>query len=386
GGFVYRGTAIPGLAGRYVFGDFASGRIWALQDNGQGGYIKEELLDTSTGPSSFGVDRDGELYFTDFNNGRIMKLVPAGGGIDPVPDSLIDSGCTDPNAVTQPYAGLVPYDINARFWSDGADKDRYIGLPNGTTMSINAEDDWVFPAGTVMVKNFRLNGRLIETRHLMRHPDGVWAGYTYEWNDSQTQATRVHGGKIQTIQGQDWVFPDEAQCLQCHTSVAGVALGPETAQLNRDFTYPSTGRTHSQLETLDQIVMFSSPLPGDPSTLPFMPDPTDMSADLGDRARAYLHTNCAQCHQPGGPTPDNLDLRYTTSLADTNACNVAPDAGDLGIPMPFIIAPGDASSSVLVARTNRRDVDGMPPLGSTIVDADGVTLLTDWINGLANCN
>ena len=258
GGYVYRGADIPALLGRYVFADFASGRVWALQSDGQGGYTNEELLNSSTNPSSFAVDQDDELYFSAYGpNGRIMQFVPSGGAADPVPDLLSDSGCVDPANVTQPYAGLVPYDINAQFWSDGAAKDRFIGLPNGTAMSINAQDDWDFPPGAVIVKNFRLNGSLIETRHLMRHPDGVWAGYTYEWNAAQTVATRVRGGKIEAIQGQDWVFPDEAECLRCHTTVAGVALGPETAQLNKDFTYPSTGRTHNQLETLDVISMFS---------------------------------------------------------------------------------------------------------------------------------
>jgi len=385
GGLIYRGMDIPALSGRYVFADFASGRLWALQSDGMGGYTNEELLNTSTGPSSFGADQAGELYFTDYSGGRIMRLVPAGGGVDPVPDLLSASGCVDPADITLPYAGLVPYEINAPFWSDGAAKDRYIGLRNGTTMSVDAGDDWNFPTGTVLVKNFRLNGRLIETRHLMRHPDGVWTGYTYEWNAAETEATRVRGGKIENIDGQDWVFPDEAECLRCHTTVAGIALGPETSQLNRDFTYPSTGRTHNQLETLDSITMFDSPI-GDPATLPAIPDPMDMNADIGARARSYLHTNCAPCHQPGGPTPVSLDLRYTTSLANTNACDVVPDAGDLGLMMARIITPGNASRSVLVERTNRRDVNGMPPLGSTIVDADGVTLLTDWINGLANCN
>jgi len=386
GGFVYRGSNIPVLAGRYVFADFASGRIWALQPDGTGGYLNEELLVSSTQPSSFGVDQDGELYFTDYDNGRIMQLVTSGGGADPVPDLLSNSGCVDPGDITQPYAGLIPYDINAPFWSDAAAKDRHIGLPDSSTISIDANDDWIFPAGTVLVKNFSLNGRLIETRHLMRHPDGVWAGYTYEWDAAETEATRVRGGKTVIIDGQDWVFPDEAECLRCHTNVATVALGPETSQLNRDFTYPSTGRTHNQLETLDAISMFSSPLPGDPTTLPSMPDPMDSTVDLGPRARSYLHTNCAQCHQPAGPTPVNLDLRYTTALSDTNACNVVPDAGGVGIMMPLIIAPGDAARSVLVERVDRRDIFGMPPLGSTIPDADGVLLLADWANGLANCN
>ena len=268
GGFVYRGAAIPVLSGRYVFADFESGRFWALQSDGAGGFTNEELLTTSTGPSAFGIDQDGELYFTDFFGGRIMRLVPsAGGGVDPVPDLLSQSGCVDAADITQPYAGLVPYDLNAPFWSDGAAKDRHVGLPNGTTISVDANDDWAFPPGTVIVKNFRLNGRLIETRHLMRHPDGIWAGYTYEWNAAQTEATRVRDGKTVDIDGQDWIYPDESECLQCHTTVAGVALGPETAQLNRDFTYAQTGRTANQLYTLDAIMMFGAAI-GDPAALP----------------------------------------------------------------------------------------------------------------------
>jgi mono/diheme cytochrome c family protein len=132
--------------------------------------------------------------------------------------------------------------------------------------------------------------------------------------------------------------------------------------------------------------MFSSPLPTTPELLPSMPDPNDTAADLGERARAYLHTNCSQCHQPGGQTPVDIDFRYTTTLANTAACDVAPQAGDLGLPNPRIIAPGDASRSVVVARTNLRDSDGMPPVGSTIPDAAGVALLTSWIDGLTGCN
>jgi uncharacterized repeat protein (TIGR03806 family) len=386
GGVVYRGSAITGLSGRYVFADYGSGRIWALQSDGLGGYTNEEIIDTSTGPTSFAAGQNGELFYTDINSGRIRQLVSDTGGTDNVPDLLSDSGCVDPTDITQPYSGLIPYDINAPFWSDGAIKDRYIGLPTGTTISVDGDDDWVFPPGTVLIKNFRLNSQLIETRHIMRHPDGIWAGYTYEWNAAETQATRVRGGKTVAVNGQDWVFPDEAQCMQCHTTAAGFALGPETAQLNKNFTYPSTAITANQLATLDHIVAFASPLPATPDQLPSMPDPTDGSASLNDRARAYLHTNCAQCHQASGPTPVDLDFRYTTLLANTNACDAAPQAGNLGLVNPRIIAPGDAARSVLVVRAIARDIDGMPPLGSVIPDVAGVALLTSWVNGLASCN
>ena len=386
GGYVYRGSAIPGLAGRYVFADFESGRIWALQSDGQGGFDIEELASTGNGPSSFGVDQDGELYYTDYFGGRIMKLVPAGaGGADPVPEQLADSGCVAAIDPARPYSGLLPYDINAPFWSDGAAKERFIAIPDGTAINAGG-GDWVFPPGTVLVKNFRLNGRLVETRHLMRHPDGAWAGYTYEWNAGQTGATRVRGGKTVQVEGQAWIFPDEAECLQCHTAVAGVALGPETAQLNKSFTYPSTGRTDNQLDTLDAVMMFAAPLPGPAATLPALADPGDASAALGDRARSYLHSNCAQCHRPGGPTPVSLDLRADTLLTDTNACDAPPQAGDLGLPGARIIAPGNAAASVLVARMARRDSSAMPPLGSALVDAAGVGLVSGWIDALTGCN
>ena len=202
GGMVYRGTAIGGRIGEYIYADYGSGRIWALRDDGAGGYTNEQLLDESSGPVAFGADADGELYYANINNGRIYALVPgAGGGGNTIPDLLSNTGCVDPADITLPYAGLVPYDINATFWSDGADKTRFLGLPNGTTMVIDGQDDWQFPAGTVIVKNFLLNGDLIETRHLMRHPDGVWAGYTYEWDVLQTEATRVSAARPSILPG-----------------------------------------------------------------------------------------------------------------------------------------------------------------------------------------
>lgn len=387
GGYVYRGSAIPGLIGRYLFSDYGSGRFWALQSNGLGGYASDQLIDTNFGPTSFGVDQYGELYFTDINNSRLRKLVPAGPPTpDTVPTLLADTGCTDPADITQPYPGLLPYDINAPFWSDGAQKDRYIGLPNGTTIARNAEGDWEFPNGTVIVKNFRLNGNLVETRHLMRHPDGVWAGYSYEWNALQTEASRVKGGKTVFTNGQLWTYPSESQCMACHTSAANFALGPETAQLNKGLTYPSSSRTANQLATIDHIMMFAAPLPGPVSSLPMLTDPGDSGASAAERARAYLHTNCAQCHRPGGPTPSVMDLRYATPLANTNACDVVPLEGDLGIASARLIAPGDAARSLIIERANRRDSHGMPPLGSNRVDTSGINLLTSWINGLSRCN
>jgi len=386
GGFVYRGDAVPALRGRYVFGDFGSGRIWALEDDGQGGYSNDELIDTPYNISSFGVGADGEFHFADYGNGRIRLLGSSGGGgADAVPSSLADTGCVDASDPTAPASGLIPYAVNAPFWSDGAAKERYLALPDGERIGRTAAGDFDFPAGSVLLKSFRLGGRLIETRLLMRHPDGVWAGYTYEWNEAETAATRVTGGKTRQVGGQTWIYPSEGECMLCHTSVAGFSLGPEIAQLNGPLAYPESSVTANQLATLEHIDLLSQALPGPPDTLPALADPANAGAPLTDRARAWLHTNCAQCHRPAGPTPSSLDLRATTALAAMNACDALPQAGDLGISDPRLIAPGDVARSVLLARVNSRDANGMPPVGSGEIDGSGVTLLTDWINSLAGC-
>ena len=113
----------------------------------------------------------------------------------------------------------------------------------------------------------------METRLFMRHTDGEWAGYTYEWNAQGTDATRVIGGKTASISGRAWVYPSEAQCLACHTEAARRSLGLELAQLNGAFTYPQTGRTANQVVSLNAIGLFSPAVTTAPSTLPSMPDP-----------------------------------------------------------------------------------------------------------------
>jgi mono/diheme cytochrome c family protein len=219
----------------------------------------------------------------------------------------------------------------------------------------------------------------------MRHPDGIWAGYTYEWNDAQTDATLVHGGKQVTVAGQTWIYPSEGQCMECHTEAAGRSLGLESRQLAFNIKYPQTGRDAHQLVTLNEINTLTSPI-ADPTDLVPYPDPQGTSGTLSERARSYLHTNCSQCHRPNGPTTSTMDLRYATALADTHACDVAPTVGDLGITDARLIAPGAAARSVLIARMSRRDAHGMPPLGSAKVDEEGAKLLTDWVNSLTSCN
>lgn len=73
GGYVYRGSKIPDLCGAYLYGDFGSGRIWALQYQNHKVIRKRLLLDTKFSISSFGIDEDYEIYFTN-HIGSIYKI------------------------------------------------------------------------------------------------------------------------------------------------------------------------------------------------------------------------------------------------------------------------------------------------------------------------
>jgi glucose/arabinose dehydrogenase len=74
GGYVYRGDALPELQGVYLYGDYCNGRIWAAYRNSMGEWQSELYMETNRQISSFGQDRDGELYLIDYK-GEVLKLV-----------------------------------------------------------------------------------------------------------------------------------------------------------------------------------------------------------------------------------------------------------------------------------------------------------------------
>lgn len=382
GGYVYRGNTIPELQGTYIYGDFTNGKIWYLSTN-LASAAPQLLADTTINISSFAQDNDGEVYVVNYSGSLHKIAIQSSNNNNTIPALLSQTGCVDINNPKQAAPGLIPYDINAGFWSDGASKQRWLALPDNTTIDITAANDWIFPVGSVLMKHFRINNKLIETRLLMRHTDGGWGGYSYEWNDQETEANLVLGGKNKDLGAQTWLYPSSSNCMQCHTQVSAFSLGPDTAQMNRSITYPSTGRTANQLATLDAIGMFTTSLSSDPASLPQLPDPFGTS-DINSRARAWLHTNCAQCHQSNGPTPVTLDLRYSTPIDQTGMCNLPPQSGDLGLTDARIIAPGLAASSVLLSRIQTRNANAMPPLGSLELDSDGIALIQTWITGMNN--
>src|SRR6185312_8178357 len=79
-------------------------------------------------------------------------------------------------------ADVRPYDPGLHLWSDGAGKTRWIYLPPGTKIDSSNMDQWTFPAGTKVWKEFALGGTRIETRLIWKRPSGSWYFTTYRWS------------------------------------------------------------------------------------------------------------------------------------------------------------------------------------------------------------
>lgn len=393
GGVVYRGARLPFLNGRYVYGDFVSGRVWVLSENDGRATANVEIGGVPN-PSSFGYDHSGEIIITAYDGGLYRLVAAPDANVGDIPERLSEAGLFTDLARLTPAAGMTEYAPNAPFWSDGSLKRRWFKLPPGGKIGFSADGAWEFPVGAMTVKHFEIETssglRRLETRVFLRQDSGAWLGYSYLWNDSGTEATLLNAGATIPLlvpdgaggsQPQTYRVPDRAQCLQCHTSAAGEVLGVRTNQLNGLYTY-ADGSTQNQLSFLSGAGVFDAPI-DDPSTYPALPDPFG-TAPLALRARAYLETNCAQCHQPGGPTPVNIDLRAATPIADTNTVGVTGTGTPVGGATVRIVA-GDKDTSLVWTRINTRaEGEAMPPLSTHVIDAQGVDLIGDWIDAGAN--
>lgn len=377
GGPVYLGSRLPWLRGHVVFGDFVSGQIGHLPRTGDAG--AGPLVDSGKNVTSFTLAPDGELLFTE-HVGGIWTIEPNVGGRS-VPARLSETGCVDVDRPAEPPPGLIPYDVAMPLWSDGTEKQRWMAVPDGTQIHIADDGAFEMPTGSVLVKSFFSRERPIETRLLVRHADGEWGGYTYEWTDDGRDAVLLENGKVKEVNGTPYTFPSRAQCLACHTPAAGFTLGLETAQLNHTVVYDHRLRAN-QIATLDHIELFDEPL-GSPALLARFPQRDDARADPEEWARAYLHSNCSHCHRPGGPGMGNADLRFSSPLAETG-CGGAPFEV-LGADEPRVIVPGNPDASIMIARLQGDTAMRMPPLATWVVDTLAIERMRGWIAGIDSC-
>ncbi|MEZ5509713.1 MAG: hypothetical protein R3F47_07405 [Gammaproteobacteria bacterium] len=153
-----------------------------------------------------------------------------------------------------------------------------------------------------------------------------------------------------------------------------------TLQLNSFYDYD--GIEDIQIRTWNHIGLFTSNI-GRADRYNAHASLEDTSASLESRSRAYLDSNCAFCHTPGGGTPVSLNLNSNVALSSMNAVDVVPSAGDLGIADARIIAPGDHTRSMLWERMHTSDsVTRMPPIASVMPDETALDILAQWIDSL----
>ncbi|MSR58662.1 MAG: hypothetical protein EXS05_13580 [Planctomycetaceae bacterium] len=422
GGFVYRGSKYKDLQGMYVYGDYDTGKVAALRYDGSKVTLQKELVDTPLRIITFAEDAAGELSFVDYMNGTIYKLVPAPKG-EPVaafPRKLSETGLFASTKDHVPAPGLIPYSVNAELWSDHATKERFLALPGDTQIEFEtvlypqpapgAPPGWRFPDGTVTVKTFSMemekgnpaSRKRLETRimHFEQTEgneevgDQVWRGYTYVWNDKQTDADLLDAqGRDRELTIRDaeapggtrkqvWHFPSRAECTLCHTMPAKYALGVNSHQMNKDHDYGS-GVMANQIRRLESLGVFKQPLSKSPDELPRLVDYRDETQSLDMRARSYLHANCAHCHMKWGGGNAEFQLLSTLPLDELGIVGTRPSHGLFGLTDPKDLVPGDPERSMIYHRLTKLGLGRMPHVASNVVDEQSAKMLKEWISAMA---
>jgi glucose/arabinose dehydrogenase len=449
GGIVYYGAKLPDLRGAYIYGDYSTGKIWGVRHDGTKVLWHKELADTRLQITAFGTDTKGELLIADHrgeDKGGFYTLEPTPKDLPPsrFPRTLSASGLFRSVKNHEMEPALIPYSVNAPLWGDNAFKKRWIALPGADSkIDFTTSRGWNFPDGTVLVKSFGLeleeanpdSRRWIETRFLTNQK-GEWFGYSYAWNDEQTEgylveargndrrleikvpksATNPDGRRTQT-----WHFPSRAECMVCHSRAANWVLGLTELQMNKVHDYGTV--RDNQLRTLEHLGVLrlnwaeeirgimrdelkakgksdgeinqylerqtatrdqrgpalTTLLARTPENYRRLADPYDPKADIALRARSYLHSNCAQCHVEAGGGNAQIDLEFTTALDKMKLVNVKPQHHTFNLTDAKLIAPGHPQRSVLLHRVSHRKEGHMPPLATSLVDEPAVAMLREWI-------
>lgn len=271
--------------------------------------------------------------------------------------------------------GALSYTPGFELWSDGASKRRWLSLPEGGVIDVADPDDWQFPKGTKLWKEFTRDGTRVETRLLFKFGDGEsdWAAAAYVWRADGSDADLSPDGASNVL-GTAHDVPAADRCMGCHGGRKGRVLGFSAIQLAS-----GSGDDALTLSALFEAGALSAEI-GDVA----VPGDETERAALG-----YLHANCGHCHNASRPESDGprcydprKDLDMLLTVARLGSVNVTPTYETV---VGSAVEPGDPEGSDLFERVSRRSegeigTDQMPPLASERVDAEGVALLRQWIS------
>lgn len=283
------------------------------------------------------------------------------------------------------------------FWSDGADKERFVYLPAGTVIDATDVDEWIYPIGTELWKEFKVGGARLETRVFKKTAAG-WKRTTYRWNADETDATRLDTGERVELPGRTPLsIPTAQQCDECHLGRKEPVLGFRALEM---------GFANARGATLSSLIAegrLSPPPPSSPIAIP------DDGTGLAPPALLWLHMNCGHCHNDN-PTAAafgstlKMSIRATQLIGDagvlsardlatftTGVCKDSERDSPSGGKYLYI-AGGDPTQSLAAILLGSRATPGMegivnqmPPLATHVVDEAGQKLVNDWISALTPC-
>jgi len=314
-----------------------------------------------------------------------------------------------------PEDDVVPFEVTAPLFTDYAAKFRFVQVPEGEQIQYSETQRWQNPDGTIYVKTFaypvderdlELGYQLIETRitHFKEAGEVDMWTYVYPTGDNSDAELVVWGPVLDVswidADGQevsiDYAVPSVPACRNCHSPPPDTrSLGPATGMLNRDFDFGGDVGVQNQIDYLDSLgLLDTTPLPEE-ERVTYVTAPTiDTEADLHDRARSYLDSNCAHCHAEDGEAADKglyLDFANMDPVTGGNpftwgVCKVPTSAGNgTTCDQSLDIVPGDPDASLLLCRMESvTPGEMMAPLGRTIVHSEGAALIREWITELPN--
>lgn len=406
GGLVYHGKRLGKLSGAYIYGDWVTGKIWALREGHGNSATVDELVDTPFQIVCFAEDNARELYVVDYGGG-IYQLEP--NNAPPTyltfPRKLSETGLFASTSEHRLAQGVAPFEINTEMWADGAIADRFIALPGESRIQTGprnawlnqTKNDWKYPTNAVLGKTISIDlqqgkpetRRRLETQVL--HFDGLdWRAYTYRWNEAQSDADLVDAsGEETTFQvqpaassgaphAQTWRFHSRTECQRCHNPWVNVALAFIAPQLNRSIrTSSEQAPKANQLRSLSALGYFDQLL--NERASPKFADPYEAEGNITERARSWLHVNCSHCHREGAGGSVVTHFDYDTPPRRMKAIGRVPSQGTLGLTNARVVAPGAPACSILYYRVSTSGQGRMPLIGSKEVDPRGTKLLHDWI-------
>ncbi|MFY0687745.1 MAG: PQQ-dependent sugar dehydrogenase [Cyclobacteriaceae bacterium] len=387
GGMVYYGEKYPELHKKYLFGDWETGSIWALDKTSEN--LVSTLYRGFYKLVGFFEDSDQYIYLFDIR-GNVFRLVK-NEVVETIPNRLSELGVFENLENLDPVEGIVPYEINSPLWSDGATKRRWISVPEGSSISYVEDDPWKFSSGTVFIKHFDMQVNVdsikkLETRFFVIDRESKGYGITYRWNESDTEAFLVGSSEVvidsvYSVKGDNvltnWKYPTRSQCLRCHNEGAGFVLGLKTAQLNRLVS-------HSELNQIDlwkEMNWFENEVPYERSQ---MCEVTDTTFSIDTRIKSYLDANCSHCHG-GNSISTSFDARFKTPLHQMGIIN-APTVSFNSTGENKIVSPGSIDNSELWLRDQSLDNSKMPPIAKELLDDSYLSALRIWIEEMEVLN